>query len=160
MKLNKKGEPKLEKGEVRIGNFFIKDEPEHIKLTDLNFTFVVRIRKDIPAGMFFKQYVDESARGSENHQKGVGNIMAVLWSVLATVPDVEFLETVYYACEDCMKRHPEAYGMPKDDATEEQQREAEEEYKEMMDFEQGVSEYAEKEDLKDGGTEDATDQAR
>ncbi len=155
MKLSKNGEPKLEKGEIRTGNSFIKEEGEHIKLTDLNFTFVVRIRKNIPAGVFFQQYLTEAAGGSDSHMAGLGNIASVMWTVLATIPDVEFLETIYLAAQDCLKRHPEAYGMPKGEATEEQQQEAEQEYKEMMDFERQVKEYAGNEDQDKPVTQEA-----
>lgn len=132
----KNGKAKLEAGEIRIGNYFIKEEKEHMKVMDLNSIFSFRINKNIPVGIFLSQAVEEIRKGDESHKKGIANWVAVLWTTMATVPDLEFLEAVYLCAEDCMKRHPEAYGMKGGEATEEEQTKAEEEYKEMMDFEE------------------------
>lgn len=148
MKLSRSG-PKLEKGEIRIGNFFIKEESEHIKVTDLNAVFSFRVRKGIPVGMFIKQSVDAIRKGDEGYEKGTGNYLAVLWALMSTIPDMEFLETAYNACEDCMKRHPEAYGLKKGEPTEEEQQEAEKEVKEMMEFEEELKKMPE-----DGNTQE------
>lgn len=149
MKLGKSG-PKLEKGEIRIGNFFIKEETEHIKVTDLNAVFSLRVRKRIPAGIFIAQSVEAIRRGEDGHEKGMGNYLAVLWALMSTVPDMEFLETAYTACEDCMKRHPELYGLKKGEPTEEEQQEAEKEIKEMMDFEEELKKMPEDGDTQEG----------
>lgn len=144
----KNGKAHLEKGEVRIGNFFVKEESEHVKVTDLNAVFSFRVRKAIPVGMFIYQSLEAIRKGEDGHAKGMGNYLAVLWSLMSTVPDGEFLETAYHACEDCMKRHPEVYGLKAGEPTEEEQQKAESEVKEMMQFEE------ESERLKDNeGTE-------
>ena len=99
----------MEAGEIRIGNYFIKEEKEHMKVMDLNSIFSFRINKNIPVGIFLSQAVEEIRKGDESHKKGIANWVAVLWTTMATVPDLEFLEAVYLCAEDCMKRHPEAY---------------------------------------------------
>ena len=144
----KNGKVKLEAGEIRLGNFFIKEEKEHLKVTDLNAVFSFRINKGIPVGLFLAQAVDAIRKGEKDHERGIGSWIAVLWSVLCTVPDKEFLETAYLATEDCMKRHPEAYGM-KGDASEEEQEKAEGEVREMMDFEEEVK------NIRDDGSAEA-----
>ena len=134
----KNGKAHLEKGEVRIGNFFVKEESEHVKVTDLNAVFSFRVRKAIPVGMFIYQSLEAIRKGEDGHTKGMGNYLAVLWALMSTVPDGEFLETAYLACEDCMKRHPEVYGLKAGEPTEEDEKKAEGEIKEMMQFEEEV----------------------
>lgn len=139
----KNNKPILEKGEVRIGNFFIKEEKEHVKVADLNAVFSFRARKDIPIGQFIFQTLEEVRKGEDGCRKGMANYLSVLWALMATIPDGEFLETTYLACEDCMKRHPEAYGMPKGEPTEDEQQEVEGEMKEMAQFEEEIKNKAE-----------------
>ena len=58
--------------------------------------------------------------------------------MLSVVPDMQFLSEVYKASEDCMKRHPEAYGMPKNAPTEKDDAEAMRSVEELRQFEDEV----------------------
>lgn len=133
----KNGKAKLETGEVRFGNYFIKEEAEHMKVTDINAVMTFRVRKAVPVGAFLLQTV-EAARGTdEDYSRGMENYLTVLFSSLCTIPDQQFLGEIYAAAEACMKRHPEAYGMPKEEEmTEEAQIAAEKEGKELLEFEE------------------------
>ena len=135
----KNGKVMLEKGEVRTGNYFIKEESEHVKIADLNSVFTFRIKKEIPIGQFVLQGVAAS-KEDESSGRGLENWMAVLSSVLCTVPDLQFLEELFAAAESCIKRHPDAYGYPPEEEAldEAAQREAEEEARELMEFEKDL----------------------
>ena len=132
----KNGKAKLDACERRIGNFIIRDENEHVKVSDLNQLFTHRASKRTPVGMFLKQCFDGLV-SNESTGKGLGNWLAVIFTAFSVVPDVEWLEAVMAASEACMKRHPEAYGYPAD-ATEQEDAAAAQEVKEMMEFEEQV----------------------
>ena len=130
------GKLKLDANEKRIGNFIIRDENEHVKVSDLNQVFTHRADKRTPIGLFLKQCYDKLGT-DESTGKGLGNWLAVIFTAFSVVPDVEWLEAVMTASEACMKRHPEAYGYPAD-ATEQEDAAAAQEVKEMTEFEEKV----------------------
>ena len=132
----KNGKIKLEPGEKRIGNFVIKDEKEHMKLFDINQVFTHRARKDVPVGMFLEDAY--KTLDDEKVKNGIGNWIAVIFTAFSVVPDMKFLEEVYAASEACMKRQPEAYGLPKQDISDEEDAKVIEEERELSDFEKEV----------------------
>lgn len=129
----KNGKIKLDPTERRVGNFIIKDEPEHVKVMDINQIFMHRASKRTPVGLFLKQSFDALSDGDVHN--GLRNWFAVLFTAFSVVPDPEWLTEVYNASEACIKRNPEAYGMPPGEGTEEENAQAEAGMKEMMDFE-------------------------
>lgn len=143
----KNGKVKLDACERRIGNFIIRDENEHVKVSDLNQLFTHRASKRTPVGMFLKQCFDGLV-SDESTGKGLGNWLAVIFTAFSVVPDVEWLTAVYEASEGCMKRHPEAYGYPAD-AIEQEDAAAAQEVKEMMEFEEQVKQMPDGDDNKE-----------
>lgn len=133
----KNGKPKLDPGEKRIGNFIVKDEDGHIKLSDIGGLFTHRMSKATPIGAFLKGAWDEMS-ADEQTKKGIGNWIAVIFTVFATVPDVDFMTEVYESAERCMQRHPEAYGMSAGPGAEEENAQVEREMKELMEFEESI----------------------
>ena len=133
----KNGKAKMEPGEVRFGNYFIKEEAEHMKVTDINAVMTFRVRKAVPVGAFILQTVEASKGSDEDFSRGMENYLTVLYATLCTIPDQQFLGEIYSAAEACMKRHTEAYGLPREEAmTEEAQCAAEKEGKELLEFEE------------------------
>ena len=141
------GKLKLDANEKRIGNFIVRDENEHVKVSDLNQLFTHRTSKRTPVGMFLKQCFDGLA-SDESTGKGLGNWLAVIFTAFSVVPDVEWLEAVMAASEACMKRHPEAYGYPAGEPTEQEDAAAAQEVKEMMEFEEKVKQMPDGDDDK------------
>lgn len=137
MRTTKDNKIRLDRDERRIGNFIVKNEKEHIKLSDINQTFTHRVAKRTAIGMFLEQSFDALA-SDESTGKGLANYIAVLWAVSCAVPDVEFLETVFKASEDCIGRHPEAYGVTETDPTPERDDEIVREQRELKEFEEEV----------------------
>lgn len=131
------GKIKLDPGEKRTGNFIVKDEREHMKLSDLGGLFTHRFSKRTPIGAFLKDAFDDMA-GSDEGKKGIAAWISVLFTVCATVPDPQFMEGAFKCAEACMKRHPEAYGMPSSEGTDAENEQAAQEVKEMMEFEEKV----------------------
>ena len=141
------GKLKLDANEKRIGNFIIRDENEHVKASDLNQVFTHRADKRTPIGLFLKQCYDKLG-ADESTGKGLGNWLAVIFTAFSVVPDVEWLEAVMAASEACMKRHPEAYGYPAGEPTEQEDAAAAQEVKEMMEFEEQVKQMPDGDDDK------------
>lgn len=139
MRTLKNNKLRLDKNEKRIGNFVVKSEENHMKVFDINSIFTHRAEKRTPVGQFLEQCYDKLGT-EESTGRGLGNWLAVIFTAFSVVPDVEWLEAVMDASEACMKRHPEAYGMPKEEATPEQDERAAEEVKGMMEFEEKVKE--------------------
>lgn len=135
MKVTKEGNVKLEKGEVRVGNFFFRDEGEneHIRVTDLNSCFTIRVLKRMPLGIWLDNMMDLSrtdVKGSETLKTWA----AVMWSLLAVVPDDQFVKELIKSTEDALNRHPDWYGYDKDADDDE----AIQDVKEMKEFEEEI----------------------
>ena len=135
MKVTKEGNVKLEKGEVRVGNFFFRDEGEneHIRVTDLNSCFTIRVLKRMPLGIWLDNMMDLSrtdVKGSETLKTWA----AVMWSLLAVVPVDQFVKELIKSTEDALNRHPDWYGYDKDADDDE----AIQDVKEMKEFEEEI----------------------
>ena len=137
MKLTKQGKIRLEKGEVRIGNFFIRDEGEneHIRLTDLNSCFTLRVWKRMPIGI----WLDNMLKNGDDGKESLKTYIAMMWSSMAVAPDNEFVADMLKCAESALKRHPDWYGS-KGDATPDDDKEAQEEVEGMMALENEVKE--------------------
>lgn len=137
MKLTKQGKIRLEKGEIRIGNFFVRDEGdnEHIRLSDLNSCFTLRVWKRMPVGI----WLDNMLKSCDGGKDSLKTYIAMMWSVMAVAPDNEFVTDMLKCAESALKRHPDWYGS-KDDATQEEDKEAQEEVDGMMSLEEQVKE--------------------
>lgn len=135
MKTTKDGKVKLEKGEIRVGNFFFRDEGEneHIKVTDLNSCFTIRVLKRMPLGIWLDNMIDLSrtdVKGSDTLKTWV----SVMWSLLSVVPDDDFVKEIIKSTEDALNRHPDWYGYDKNADDDE----ALQEVKEMKEFEDAI----------------------
>ena len=142
MKIRKDNTFKLGSDEKRVGNFILKKESSHMKLYDINEVFTHRMRRNIPIGMFLEDAWDHLPK-DQTVMKGVGNYIAMLWTVFSAVPDVQFLTEVHRAAVDCMERHPEAYGVLDGDVSDERDAEIIREEKELEQFREDVAKTAE-----------------
>ena len=135
MKVTKEGNVKLEKGEVRVGNFFFRDEGEneHIRVTDLNSCFTIRVLKRMPLGIWLDNMMDLS-RTDVKGGDTLKTWAAVMWSLLAVVPDDDFVKELIKSTEDALNRHPDWYGYDKDADDDE----AIQDVKEMKEFEEEI----------------------
>ena len=119
MKYNPKtGKVKLEAGEVRIGNFAIKDEGvgdinAHIRITDLNSTFSHRVWKRMPIGMWLD---NKLRRGNEDDMESLKVYVSVMWSLFSLVPDDELMQDIIDNTQAALERHPDWYGVKKPSA--------------------------------------------
>ena len=116
MKYNAKtGRVKLEAGEIRIGNFFFKDEAPgddfgHIKVSDLNSTITHRVMKRMPVGIWMLHHIGKVKEGSGDSEATLQTFVAVMWSVFSVVPDDAFIQDMIDATKENFERHPEWYG--------------------------------------------------
>lgn len=135
MKVTKDGKVKLEKGEVRIGNFFVRDdgENEHIKVVDLNSCFTIRVGKRMPLGIWLDNMLKLGDKGLET----VRTWCSAMWAVLSVAPDQEYVESIVGAADANLKRHPDWYGydMTDDDVA---NAAAADEVRELEEFEEEV----------------------
>lgn len=130
MKVSKKtGQVRLEQNETRIGNFFVKNEAEAIKIQDLNTLFWLRVSKRMPVGIWLDNMLKLGADG----ETSVKTYIATLWSFFSVVPDMEFVNTAIEQTHACLNRHKDWYGIK--ESTEEGDEKAVEAVKEMKEFE-------------------------
>lgn len=140
MKVSKNGKVKLDKGEIRIGNFFVRDEgdSQHIRIVDLNSCFTIRVWKNMPLGIWLDNMLSKGESGHESIHVWI----AVMWSVLSVAPDDEFVRSLHGSAMGNLERHPDWYraggGDEKKDA------DALEEVKGVMEIEGAVKESMEK----------------
>lgn len=104
---------KLERGEVRVGNFFVKEERGHIKVQDISSLITHRVSKYTAVGMWMKNMLEKGEAGQES----LRTYAATLFSLSLVAPDQEFIEESLKMADAHLKKHPEWYGV-KADATE------------------------------------------
>lgn len=149
MRISQDGKIKLASNEKRLGNFIIKNEEHHVKVFDISQVFTYRVRKTTAVGKFLEMYYVNLADGND-FATGLKNYITVLYAVHSTVPDLEFLNRIYEVSEACMKRHPEVYGIPAGEPTEEDDANALDEVKGMTEFEEEVRKASEKDESAEG----------
>ena len=144
MKVLEDGKIKLAADEKRNGNFVLKLEKNHTKIFDVSELFSFRVRRNIPIGQFLEGAYKDMA--SEDTSNGIRNYIVAMWTVQATVPDSQFLKEIYEAAVACMKRHPDVYGVPKENISDSEDAAIIESQKELHEFENEVREAAGKEE--------------
>lgn len=124
MKTTKDGKLKLSKDERQVGNFIYKNEPEHIKICDINSQMTHRVAKHLNIGRMLEMALKEK---QDNY---LANYAAMTWLYSNIVTDEQFFLDINKACVACVNRHKEFYGI-KEDITPEQDKEILEESKEV-----------------------------
>ena len=145
MKVGKDGNVKLEKGEVHIGNFFVKleSETDHIKIKDLNSCFSFRVWTRLPIGIWLSNMYDGAISGNKGAIETLKVYISTMWSVFSVAPDDEYIKDAIGMAKSALERHPDWYGV-KNDATPEEEADALEEVREMAEFEDGMRKLKEK----------------
>lgn len=126
MKLGKDGKLKLSKDERQIGNFVFKNEPEYIKICDINSQITHRVAKHLNIGRMLEMAF------VEKKDQYLGNYAAMVWIFSNIVTDEQFFMDIDKACVACVNRHKEFYGI-KEDITPEADKEILQEAKETYD---------------------------
>ena len=103
----KKGNVKLQRGDVRVGNFIFHSERDHYKLTDINGVFSLRVSGYTTIGVMMRAALDDP-KGNETF---LHNYAAVMYNALSSVPDMEFLAAVNDAAVSSVERHKGMYGI-------------------------------------------------
>lgn len=106
MKTDSRGKVKLEKGEIRIGNFFFKEEKYHIKIQDISSMITHRVMKTVAVGLWLKNMLE---RGEEGYES-LSTYAATLFTVSLVAPDQEFVGEALEMANRHMSRHPDWYG--------------------------------------------------
>lgn len=108
MRVRKNGKVVLDRGEVRVGNFFARDEGNgRVSLTDVNGCFKVRVWKGMPLGSWLGGIIGMGDAGLVT----IKTYVAAMWSLLSVVPDDEFIGDVVRCADDALHRHPDWYGV-------------------------------------------------
>ena len=90
MKISKRGEPILEKGEVRVGNFFVKVEGSGmVKVMDLSGLVTHRVSGDLPVGVLLTDAVNGARGGEQNASDFLHLYASVVYLFSTVVPMVE-----------------------------------------------------------------------
>jgi hypothetical protein len=113
MRVSKDGKLKLSKDERQYGNFVFKNEEDYIKISDINSNLTHRVSKMLNIGQMMTIAL------KENHTQWLENYAALVWFFSNIVTDEQFFLDINKACEDCVNRHPELYGIKKDISAEE-----------------------------------------
>lgn len=105
MKAGKDGKLKLAKNERQYGNFVIKDEEGHVKISDINGNLTHRISKSLLMGGMLEMGL------KEKHTNWLHSYASLVWLFSNTATDEQFFLDINKVCEDCTKRHPDIYGI-------------------------------------------------
>ena len=138
----KNGKVKLEKGEIRVDNFFFKREAEHIKVQDINTTVSFRISRRVAVGMWLDAMIDQGKEG----EPSLGLYAAMTFAMLLTVPDDEYVNDVFGANDRAVKRHPDFYGVRTGEVSDEDDAQIVEEEREKAEFVEEMKQMSEGKD--------------
>ena len=90
MKVSKKGEPLCEKGEVRVGNFFVKAESGGmVKVCDLSGLLVHRVSGVLPVGVLLSDAVTDALACDGKASDFLHLYCSVVYLFSTVVPMVE-----------------------------------------------------------------------
>ena len=112
MKVGKDGKLKLSKDERRVGNFIYKNEPEFVKICDINSQMTHRVSKHLNIG----RMLEIALKGKE--EAFLANYAAMTWLYSNIVTDEQFFIDIDNACTACINRHKDFYGIKENIAAE------------------------------------------
>lgn len=124
MRTTKDGKLKLSKDERQIGNFVYKNEPEHVKICDINSQITHRVSKTLNIGRMLEMAL------KDKRNNWLHNYAAMVYNFSNIVTDEQFFLDIDGACINCVNRHKEFYGI-EEDITPEADKEILEESKEV-----------------------------
>lgn len=104
------GKLKLDKRDVRVGNFVYSIEPDHIRVQDISRTITHRISRHIVKGQMLQILLKEP----EKHEKALRDYATLMYNLLCVLPDAEFYKEMYEAGLRCVNRHKDIYGIKED----------------------------------------------
>ena len=148
MKRLASGEVRLAKNERRIGNFLIKNEENHMKLTDLGGVMSFRALKRMPIGVWLYNLYQRKDNAADDTIKV---FVSTIWSALSVVPDDEYIQHLLTGAKACLERHKEWYG--EKDVTDEEDAKIIQEEKELHEFIEKVKEMPDDAEVSDGEQE-------
>lgn len=108
MRVSKDGRLKLSKDERQVGNFVVKNEENHFKISDINGSMTHRVSKELNIGRF----LEEAWKHKESNF--LANYSALVWVFSNTVTDPQFFLDIDKACRECINRHKDLYGIKED----------------------------------------------
>ena len=113
MKVSKKtGKIKLDFGELVIDDrYFVKREFEHMRISDMNLVFHVRVSRRTTAGAWLENRWRRASDGDDSAMKTLKTYAATLWSILTVAPDDAFINETLEAVDGALNRHPDWYGL-------------------------------------------------
>lgn len=125
---------KIEKRDLRIGNYVVTDEGNFIKVTDISGSVSHRFAAmNLVKGVMFKQLFKEAKEGDEGALKLLESYCVVMHNVLSCFPfsksEFNYLEAINEATIRCYNDNKELYGI-KDEPTDEENEKALESVKE------------------------------
>ena len=107
------GRVKLEDNELRVGDFFVKREREHIKITDLNGVFSFRSHAKSAVGRWLDGMWERARKDDKSASRTLHTYIATMWSFHSVAPDDEYVKDALVATQNALDRHPEWYGVKK-----------------------------------------------
>lgn len=112
MKVNKKGEIKLDNNEVRVGNYVVREEKDYIKVMDINGMLSFRYHNVfIGKGLYYKELLAMVRRGEEGAEEVLKTVCFVDHYLLTAIYDKQGMEDIVSKVTEIIKRRPELYGM-------------------------------------------------
>lgn len=135
---------KIGANDLRAGNFIFHREPEYWKVYDLHQTFAVRVSAYVTAGKVIEMLVGQCERGKESSLDFLKGYAAVMFNFLCSVPDNAMLTKVNEACVESLERNKQMFGV-KNDNTAQEDSEALDEVKDVMELDEQAKKDYEKE---------------
>jgi len=103
MKITKQGTIKLNKNDLRTGNFVWSKEKSHIVVQDINTLFKLRISKNIAVGQLMEIAIDEK------NTDWLHTYSAVIFQVLCTIPNKKYFEDILIVSNKCIDENKHLY---------------------------------------------------
>jgi len=124
MKIGRKGEVKLARNDVRVGNFVYTLEDGHIKVSDIGGMCTHRVSRFILKGQLLEMALSDYKGGDESRGDFLKGYASVMMNVLCALPitsrsGFSFLAEMNALAERSIAEFPEVYGLKSDIGKEE-----------------------------------------
>lgn len=122
----KKGKVKLERRDLRIGNFVLTDEGEGVSLSDIGGLMKLRLSGDLTSAKIIKMFMESAKEGDENSKTALAAYVTVMYNLCSTSPfhrtqedGFNFLLELNKLVIRCVNLNKDLYGLKEDISAEE-----------------------------------------
>lgn len=142
----KNGKVKLERRDLRLGNFVFTDEKGAISLSDIGGLMKIRLNEELTSAKIIKIFMESAKGGDESASNALAAYATVMYNLISSSPfhrtqedGFNFLVELNNLVVRCVNVNKDLYGL-KEDISLEEDNEIVEDLKGVNEFEEKIDE--------------------